>query len=121
MNTTHFDARCPDRTCARVMMLKPDCARCPRCGVIVLFPSLATAALMAAHVRARALTAVQDPDVHQGFRDWLANEAYWDGGGYRLKADRRRRAAWSKAVVSVYPDNADFHEAAHVFSSQGVA
>lgn len=118
MNASHFDTHCPDRTCARLMIVKPDCARCPRCGVIVLFPSAATEALMAAHVRDRALTAVRNPDVQQGFREWLANEAYWDGGGYRLKSDRRRRAAWSKAVVLAYPDNADFHEAAHFFTSE---
>jgi hypothetical protein len=119
MNANHFDARCPDRTCARAMIVKPDCARCQRCGVIVLFPSPAVEALMTAHVRDRALTAAQNPDVHQGFRDWLADEAYWDGGGYRLKSDRRRRAAWSKAVMQAYPDNADFHEAAHLFTSEG--
>jgi hypothetical protein len=104
MNMKHFDARCPDRTCARPMILTADCARCPRCGVIVLFPSAATAALMAANVQARALTAVQNPDVQQGINAWRADDAYWDGAGYRLKSDRRRRAAWSKAVMSVYPD-----------------
>lgn len=55
--------------------------------------------------------------MHQGFRDWLANGAYWDGGGYRLKSDRRRRAPWSEAVMSTYPEHADFHEAAQFFTS----
>lgn len=51
-------------------------------------------------------------DIKAAFAAWNANEAYWDGKGFRLKADRRRRAAWSSAALKLYPSCDLFHAAA---------
>jgi hypothetical protein len=119
MAATNYGRLCPDLTCSRPLRFSDGCARCDRCGLILMLPSPQTTALLAAHRRADAIDAVRDPLVHEGFRDWLSNVAYWDGGGYRLKTDRRRRARWSKAVMKRFPHCDDFHEAAHLFTPQG--
>jgi hypothetical protein len=116
MTLKDMDLRCPVRVCGRLMSAHEGSARCDHCGVIVLIPSAQTDELLLAHRRATAMTAAAQRDVQQGFRDWLANDAYWDGHGYRLKSDKRRRASWSKAVLALYPQCDDFHEAAQFFA-----
>lgn len=54
-----------------------------------------------------------DEMLRQGKEAWRSNEAYLDNAGnYRLKGTRKV-APWSKAVKSEYPNNDDFHQAAH--------
>lgn len=112
---------CPDPICRRRMVPDGLRATCPRCGIQVVFPSPARVARNLLLRRDAALRAAQNSDVHQGFRDWLSNVAYWDGTGYRLKADRRHRAPWSAAVVALYPDMNDFAEAAGFFVHGAIA
>lgn len=91
---------------------------CTYCRTAVLFPSQElTADLNRQRSRLAAQAARQDPNIKAGFEAWLSNEAYWDGKGYRMKSDGRRRAAWSKAITALYADSGAFHEAAHAWAT----
>jgi hypothetical protein len=108
---------CPLITCGRQMYLARSGAWiCPRCDTTIFFPKMEE---LARRLKTRAISACQvanaRPLMAEAFRAWVTGAAYWDGRGYRLKTDRKRRAAWSKLAVQIYNETADFHEAAHAF------
>jgi len=65
--------------------------------------------------RAAVTLARQDPLIRSAFEAWTSNSAYWDGRGYRLQIDKRRRAPWSAAVCALYPDVEAFAESARLY------
>ena len=128
--TALVSTRCPNTVCGRPMVQRCNNGRgatpeqafcgvwwdCPYCRTTVLFPSPELTLHLRQQRQSLALQAArQDPLIREAFGAWLANACYWDGKGYRMKADARRRAAWSKAVVGLYSDCSAFHEAAHLF------
>lgn len=50
------------------------------------------------------------------FFDWLAGKVYLDGGGnYRARLPGRRVVPYNRQLKHLYPDNRDFHRAAHLW------
>jgi hypothetical protein len=50
------------------------------------------------------------------FSDWLTGRIYLDGGGnYRARLPGRRVVAYNRLLKRLYPDNRDFHRAAHLW------
>ena len=117
------DARiiCPDVSCGRDMQfvsaetfIAGKTFRCARCRLTVVF---ASSAERASAFRERSMRAIdlaeRNKHMREAFDGWLSNDAYWDGSGYRLKSNKRRRTRWSAVAVALFPDTRDFHEAAH--------
>lgn len=115
-NSTPRAFNCPDATCHRTMLhVTDEHYECPRCHCRVLFPAPADGAVIdARRVNEAKRFAVAFPALNSGFHAWVQNEAYWDGRGYRLRANRRQQAPWSKLARKFYPDMSDFHEAARL-------
>jgi hypothetical protein len=111
---------CPALGCDRIMatMCEQGATEivysCPRCSCKVELPiAERREAIFYRHrMNVEALVAAY-PALATAMIQWCDNECYWDGKGYRLKYDRRRRAPWSKLVVELWPDCRDFAEAAH--------
>lgn len=121
--------RCPNLQCNRPMVERPAANQtpeqrfcgvwwdCPRCGTSVLYPSVELEQQLAEQRASVARDAArQDPVISEAFESWRSGAAYWDGKGYRIKGNGRSRATWSKAATKLYPDCADFHEAARLAS-----
>ena len=53
-----------------------------------------------------------------GFDAWQSREAYIDARGHYRLTETGRIAPWSKAVRSVFPDVARFHEACATVNEQ---
>jgi hypothetical protein len=50
------------------------------------------------------------------FSDWLTGQIYVDGhGNYRSRVPGRHIVAYNRSLKRLYPDNRDFHRAAHVW------
>jgi hypothetical protein len=57
--------------------------------------------------------------LERAYYDWITNDAYLSGNGYRLKSTGKKIAPWNKEVNAKYPDarygdgNTLFHNDAH--------
>jgi hypothetical protein len=50
------------------------------------------------------------------FSDWITRRVYVDGrGNYRSRVNAQRVVPYNCALRRLYPDNRDFHQAAHLW------
>ena len=56
------------------------------------------------------------PWLQRIFADWIANRIYVDGrGNYRSRVLHRRIVPYNRSLKRLYPQNQDFHAAAHLW------